>query len=162
MERIFALDPSLPKKGSRALLRSLHSQLRAAIIEGRLQAGVRLPASRALAQSLNVSRNTVVLAYEMLVSEGYLVTNASAGTSVANVRPKQAKQRAVLDEGKPDHRLTRFWQNSGRLEIKDDNRPARYDFRHGNTDMSQFPFDVWRRLTRRAVCFKIQAALPQR
>jgi GntR family transcriptional regulator/MocR family aminotransferase len=150
MEPIFALDLSLPKKGSRALLRSLHGQLRAAIIEGRLQAGVRLPASRALAQSLSVSRNTVVLAYEMLVSEGYLVTNASAGTSVADVRPKQAKQKAVLDNGEPDHRLTRFWQNIGRPEIKDDNRPVRYDFRPGNPDMSQFPFEVWRRLTTRA------------
>ena len=150
MVPIFELDLSLPKKGSRALLRSLHDQLRAAIIEGRLQAGVRLPASRTLAQSLSVSRNTVVLAYEMLVSEGYLVTNASAGTSVADVRPKQAKQKAVLDNGKPDHRLTPFWQNFGKSEIKDDNSPARYDFRPGYPDMSQFPFDVWRRLTTRA------------
>src|SRR4026207_2010955 len=105
MEPIFELDLRLPKKGSRLVLRSLHGQLRTAIIEGRLKSGVRLPASRALAQSMKISRNTVVLAYEMLISEGYLLTNAGAGSTVADIRLKQAKRNAKLDQEKPDRRL---------------------------------------------------------
>ena len=158
MEPIFELNLRLPKKGSRLLLRSLHEQLRAAIIEGRLKAGVRLPASRTLAQSMKISRNTVVLAYEMLMGEGYLVTNTGAGSTVADVRPKQTKQRAALDDGKADRRLTSFWRGRSPKEDTDLSKPARYDFRPGYPDMSLFPFDVWRRLTTRAA--RAESKLP--
>jgi len=158
MEPIFELDLRLPKKGSRLVLRSLHGQLRTAIIEGRLKSGVRLPASRALAQSMKISRNTVVLAYEMLVSEGYLLTNTGAGSTVADIRLKQAKQNAKLDQEKPDRRLASFWRGRGQKDDTSPDKPARYDFRPGYPDMSLFPFDVWRRLTTRAA--RAESRLP--
>lgn len=158
MEPIFELDLRLPEKGSRLVLRSLHEQLRTAIIEGRLKAGVRLPASRAMAQSMKISRNTVVLAYEMLVSEGYLVTNTSAGSIVADIRPKQVKQGAKLGQEKPDRRLAPFWRDRGQKDNTSPDKPARYDFRPGYPDMSLFPFDVWRRLTTRAA--RAESKLP--
>ena len=65
---------SLPPAGSRTLLRGLHEQLRTAILDGRLQPGLQLPATRALADACGVSRNTAVAAYDLLLSEGYLVT----------------------------------------------------------------------------------------
>src|SRR5690606_3763881 len=54
-----------------------------AIREGRLAAGVRLPATRELARDLGVSRGVVVEAYERLVAEGLLISRVGAGTRVA-------------------------------------------------------------------------------
>ena len=46
--------------------------LRQLILDGALQASNPLPASRALALSLNVSRDTVENAYSLLHAEGYI------------------------------------------------------------------------------------------
>jgi len=60
MEPVFGLPISIPPRGSGERLRALHGQLRAAILEGRLQPGLRLPSTRALADACGVSRNTAM------------------------------------------------------------------------------------------------------
>ncbi|MFD0899552.1 MocR-like pyridoxine biosynthesis transcription factor PdxR [Actinomadura sediminis] len=66
---------------------SLHAQLagqlRGAMRDGRLAAGDRLPATRALAARLGVSRTVVTEAYEQLYAEGWLVGRHGSGTFVA-------------------------------------------------------------------------------
>src|SRR6478752_5354817 len=64
----------------------LQTQLRAAIQEGRLAAGERLPSSRDFANSLGVARGTVQDCYEQLRSEGYLVARTGSATRVAAVQ----------------------------------------------------------------------------
>src|SRR5947209_17740378 len=61
----------------------LEAGLRDAVRSGRLEAGTRLPASRALASDLGVSRRLVVEAYAQLLAEGYLRARPGAGTFVA-------------------------------------------------------------------------------
>ncbi|WP_296799807.1 winged helix-turn-helix domain-containing protein, partial [Variovorax sp.] len=94
MEPLFELSLQLPAAGSRELLRELHRQLHAAILDGRLRPGARLPATRALAQRLGVSRNTMLAAYDLLLSEGYLVARPGAGTYVADTLPASRRGRA--------------------------------------------------------------------
>ena len=53
------LDSSRGSQSSR-----VHAEIRAAILGGRLAAGLRLPSSRSLAAQLGVRRNAVVVAYE--------------------------------------------------------------------------------------------------
>jgi GntR family transcriptional regulator/MocR family aminotransferase len=62
MQSGLELPISIPPRKSRERLRSLHRQLRTAILEGRLQPGLRLPPTRVLAAEYGVSRNTVVAA----------------------------------------------------------------------------------------------------
>src|SRR5690349_16445665 len=62
--------------------RQIYEQVRDAIADGRLAAGQRLPATRALAQQLAVARNTVVAAYELLAAEGYVEARVGAGSVV--------------------------------------------------------------------------------
>jgi len=57
--------------------------LREAVRSGRLPPGSRLPATRALATQLGVSRGVVVEAYAQLAAEGYLDTRRGGGTRVA-------------------------------------------------------------------------------
>lgn len=56
---------------------------RKGVADGTLQPGIRLPASRVLAQELGLSRITVSGAYEQLVAEGFLEARRGAGTYVA-------------------------------------------------------------------------------
>ena len=59
-----------------------------AIEDGRLPLGVRMPSSRDLAGILKVSRNTIVIAYEQLVDQNFLVSRERSGYFVAGL-PKR-------------------------------------------------------------------------
>ncbi|HMK69291.1 MAG TPA: GntR family transcriptional regulator, partial [Stellaceae bacterium] len=64
-----ALDRGAPA----SLQDQIVGYFRAAVLEGRLEAGTRVPSSRALAGDHGVARITAVQAYERLTAEGYLV-----------------------------------------------------------------------------------------
>src|SRR3984893_17779751 len=64
MEPLLLLPISLPRRGSVSLQMSLRNQLRAAILDGRLKPGVRLPSTRALSMAYGLARNTVIAAYD--------------------------------------------------------------------------------------------------
>ena len=86
---------TLPPRGSGAVMRVLHRELRAAILDGRLKPGLRLPSTRILADSWGVSRNTVMGAYDLLLSEGYLFARHGAGTYVAEALPIRTDRAPV-------------------------------------------------------------------
>ena len=68
-----------------SLFRRLSGSLRAAILDGSLSGGTRLPPSRTGAELLGISRNTVVAVYEQLTAEGYLAARTGAGTFVVEL-----------------------------------------------------------------------------
>src|SRR5579862_4162325 len=72
-----------------SLYRWLYEEMRSAILEGRLQPGARLPATRDLAESYGLSRPTIVTAFEQLKSEGYVEGRVGSGTYVSRVLPEQ-------------------------------------------------------------------------
>ncbi|WP_323148299.1 GntR family transcriptional regulator, partial [Pseudomonas oryzihabitans] len=83
---MLGFDPSgLLLEPGQGLARQLYQGLRGRILTGELAAGVRLPASRELARLLGVSRNTVTVAYEQLLAEGFLDSRAGDGTYVVPV-----------------------------------------------------------------------------
>ena len=67
--------------------RWLYDALRAAILEGRLHPGARLPGTRDLAAQYGLSRGTIVSAFEQLRSEGYVDGTVGSGTYVSKVLP---------------------------------------------------------------------------
>jgi GntR family transcriptional regulator/MocR family aminotransferase len=70
-----------------ALYRRLSDGIRAAILEGRLKPGQDIPSVRDLSLSLNVSRTTVLKAFDDLITQGYLKTASGSGTTVAENLP---------------------------------------------------------------------------
>ena len=62
----------LERRATTSLVEQLYSGLRRAILSGQLRPGTRLPSTRAFATDNNISRNTVVSAFEQLLMEGYL------------------------------------------------------------------------------------------
>ncbi|AGL15568.1 PLP-dependent aminotransferase family protein [Actinoplanes sp. N902-109] len=119
----------------------IYRALRAAVVDGRLPAGHRLPATRVLAADLGVGRNSVAGAYERLIAEGYLLARPGAGTFVATVREEPAPRRPPADplHPRPDWTYAPLPTSAG------EPRP-RYDFRTGIPDAGLFPFDTWRRM----------------
>ncbi|WP_051796440.1 PLP-dependent aminotransferase family protein [Streptomyces sp. NRRL S-87] len=75
------LHLELPAGGGRRA--ALAEALRAAVRDGRLPSGARLPPYRSLAADLGLARNTVADAYAELVAEGWLTARQGSGTRVA-------------------------------------------------------------------------------
>lgn len=72
---------------------ALYHALRAAILDGTLPEGTRLPATRELAELYGLSRGSVSQAYDMLHADGYVRTAVGSGTFVAGgVQPPQADE----------------------------------------------------------------------
>ena len=95
------LDPSIRNQS-----RQVHAALRSAIVDGLLSPGLKLPSSRALAEQLKVRRNTVVAAYEHLLSDGLVEARHGAGTYVAaelpSLRPASPAAALRLDPIQPE------------------------------------------------------------
>ena len=73
-----------PARATPLYLQIIHAVIHE-IERGRLPAGAFLPSSRDLAATLGVNRKTVVLAYEDLIAQGWLVSQGTRGTVVADV-----------------------------------------------------------------------------
>ncbi|AGW92618.1 DNA-binding protein [Ralstonia pickettii DTP0602] len=141
----------MPPRGSRQRLQALHRQLRTAIVDGRLAAGLQLPSSRELAATLGIARNTVLAAYDLLLSEGYIDTRPGGGTFVAAVARAPVRPEATPQPG-ADRRtqLNPLWRDPAVIRMTPGTRFT-YDFVLGLPDKTAFPFDVWRRLSARAL-----------
>ncbi len=72
----------------------LFEQLRQLVLTGGLKPNSRIIATRFLAEQVGVSRTTVLLAYERLISEGYLETRPAIGTFVCSAPPDQPNHNA--------------------------------------------------------------------
>ncbi len=73
--------------------RGLSSAIAAAIDEGRLVIGDRMPSSRDLSLFLGIARATVVAAYDELIASDYLNAERGSGTFVAGGKARQASKQ---------------------------------------------------------------------
>ena len=109
MKTLFEIKLDRVAKGSRVSAQSLLRQLRAAILDGRLGTGAKLPPTRQSEECFGVSRNTAAEVYERLVEEGYVVSRRGSGTFVADKLPEPAPHSKATPDGPPDSRLNSFW-----------------------------------------------------
>ncbi|MDQ3579054.1 MAG: PLP-dependent aminotransferase family protein, partial [Actinomycetota bacterium] len=135
------LHVSLTGRGD--LAGQIYSQTKAAILDGRLQAGQVIPASRELATRLAVSRNTVSVAYDRLTAEGFLTARVGVGTYVSDTFVDPATECREDPDRAP--RPLAVWDT---IPDPPDMSKARasYDFRCGTPDVTRFPFATWRSL----------------
>jgi GntR family transcriptional regulator/MocR family aminotransferase len=140
---------------------NLQSQIRQKLVEaillGTFPTAQRLPSSRKLAEQLGVARNTVVLAYQQLIDEEYLVSRERSGIYV---NEKVLKGRVGF-EGKPQKNLkiTSRWRQ--RLKTSLSKAPGfscppnwqefPFPFIDGQFDTSLYPVKEWREASRMAL-----------
>jgi GntR family transcriptional regulator/MocR family aminotransferase len=75
----------LDRTAAEPAYRQLYRRIGAAVLDGTLAPGTRLPSARALASQLGLARGTVEAAYSQLAGEGYIQGRGAAGTYVAKV-----------------------------------------------------------------------------
>ena len=106
------LSVVLDRRAEETLGQQLFLRIRDLVLGGRLPAGARLPASRAVADELGVSRTVALTAYGQLVAEGYLQVRRGSGhyvqalerrapASIRSPAPPQAASRPQAVRGRP-------------------------------------------------------------
>lgn len=141
-----------PAHGALSLHARIQRAIRQLILDGALDVGRPLPASRALAQSLGVSRDTVEAAYSQLHAEGFIDRRVGSGSFVserAQVPPRRGtSQRAKLYRESPrlSQRGAAIFQNGGVREALTP-RP----FAPGVPETRSFPLQTWERLQRQVL-----------
>src|SRR5689334_13516653 len=136
------------KVGLQAQIREM---LVAAILDGHLPVGVALPSTRVLAAQLGVARNTVALAYELLVNEGYLLTRNRSGhyvnPEIVAGRARVPRPRAPADLPTPatwTPRMRGSVSSQRNIVKARDWQRYPYPFIYGQFDPALLPMPGWR------------------
>lgn len=110
----------------------IYTYIKKDIRNGKISCGEKLPSTRALAKHLEVSRSTVELAYEQLLSEGFIEAQPYRGFFVADIEE-----------------LYHFEPSEKNQEIKQPVKEVyKYDFSPNGVDLNSFPYNVWRKLSK--------------
>ena len=126
------LTISLDTRSRIPLYEQIYDYIKTDIQSGRIPYGEKLPSTRFLSKHLEVSRSTVELAYEQLMSEGYIESVPYKGFFVA-----QIDELYHLKKDKPQPQRERK-----------EARRYRYDFTPNGVDLKSFPYNVWRKLSK--------------
>ncbi len=152
MRKTTSLPLSLQASAGGAFLyRDLYEQLRTAILDGRLRPGTRLPATRDVSRTFNLSRTTVLTAFEQLKAEGYVEGRTGSGTYVCEVLPEQLLHATRAHSQSPlSHRRIALSVYAKRLQPF---RPALAQpvraFRANQPALDLFPATLWAQVASR-------------
>jgi GntR family transcriptional regulator/MocR family aminotransferase len=141
-----------PTSGT-TLQERIYNGIRNAVLAHQLALGSRLPSSRELAESIAVSRNTVVLAYDRLAAEGYVELKSGVGTFVTKNLPEQCLQADPMEKCEirprrnhtPCYPTIAFFGQRPAIIEKGAGLPS-IDFWYGRADQRVFPMTAWRRI----------------
>jgi GntR family transcriptional regulator/MocR family aminotransferase len=135
---------------SRPMYTQLYDWFRSAINSGRLRPGQRIPSSRSLALELQVSRITVLTAFDQLYAEGYLESSVGSGTYVARSIPDQATKLTSVDARWTSSASQHGSRRISKLGTKFLAAPAIprgfRAFQVGLPALDRFPKTIWSRL----------------
>ena len=164
MANIFELETlKMRISAGEVLALDLHQRiqraLRALIIEGALEPGLKLPATRTLAKSLGVARDTVENAYVQLQRDGFIIRRAGSGSYVCQTLGRELRATAIGHSKRQDHRRAKptpeqslslrgqLIFNSGGVT----DQQMIKAFATGLPETRSFPTAIWERLQRQTL-----------
>ena len=130
---MYELTINLQSGAKAPLYEQIYAYIKCEIQEGHIKSGEKLPSTRALSRHLEVSRSTVELAYEQLLSEGYVEAEPYRGYFVSQIEGLyhfEQKERAHTEKE----------QKKKRAYL--------YDFTPNGVDLKSFPYNAWRKLSK--------------
>lgn len=127
-----ALTMNLRTDSKTPLYEQIYQYIKWDIQSGKIPKGEKLPSTRALSRHLAVSRSTVALAYDQLLSEGYVEAEPYRGFFAAQI--EELYHISQEGEKKP--------------EKKKPGETYQYDFTPNGVDLKSFPYHVWRKLSK--------------
>ncbi|WP_395489208.1 PLP-dependent aminotransferase family protein [Cedecea davisae] len=133
------LNSPLSRESGDSLQQQLYYRIKNAINEGKLKPGDKLPGTRKVCETLNIGRNTVIIVYELLAAEGFVISD-NTGTRISAMSPESAPvlpaavNKSAISMGSID--ITQQVINSA--------------FFPGIPALNIFPHNEWRRAEDRA------------
>jgi len=141
-----------PAHGALPLHVRIQRAIRQLILDGALDVGRRLPASRALAQSLGVSRDTVEAAYGQLHAEGFIERRTGSGSFVSE-QVQRLPGRGLMQSPLARVPALRLSQRGAAMfaggGLRDFLAPRA--FAPGVPETRNFPLQTWERLQRQVL-----------
>ncbi len=124
---------NLEEGSGKSLYERIYEYIKKEIQRGNIRCKERLPSTRQLASQLDVSRSTAQMAYEQLLSEGYIESVPCRGYFVC--------QMEELYHLEPLNAVE---------EVQDTNEAETclYDLTPNGIDLEHFPYAAWRKLSR--------------
>lgn len=137
------LNSPLSRGQGNSLQQQLYSRIKNAVLEGKLKPGSRLPGTRKICETLNIGRNTVIIVYELLTSEGFLISD-NTGTRISDNYP----QNSPLPVSPPEEVKESISPTGEGTEITQ--QVINSAFFPGIPALNIFPHNEWRRAENRA------------
>lgn len=124
---------SIDNSSKQPIYLQIYEYIKEEILQGHLQAPMKLPSARALAANLQVSRSTVDTAYEQLVAEGYVDAREKRGYFVIPITHLQQFSSSDRD-------------STLNTSPSDTENSLRFDFNPDTIDTEHFPYSIWKSL----------------
>lgn len=110
----------------------IYNNIKDLILESKLKCGEKLMSKRQLAQSLDVSLNTVIAAYTELLNEGYIISREKQGYYVNEILIEKKEIKPIIQEKKVEKNVL-------------------YDFKTNNINESLFTIDIYNKILRQII-----------
>lgn len=141
---------------SQELWRWLYSEIRAAILDGRLKRGSRLPSERSLAKQYGLARGTVTAAFDQLRAEGYASSEIGSGTFVASGLPEDGMVARRVRRGPALPKSRAGLSARGRMMVDGvlllpPSQSIGKAFRNYEPAIDLFPMNLWARIAGRVL-----------
>jgi GntR family transcriptional regulator / MocR family aminotransferase len=120
----------------------IYEQMKENIVTGQIPEGSKLPSTRKLSITLNVSRNTVENAYQQLCSEGYIASKAGSGFISLKLDSMEVSRPTSESFMKEFEEIV--------YEEKPNNN-YKYNFGYGNLSASDFPLSLWKKISNKCL-----------
>ena len=120
----------------------IYKYIREEIKNGNISCGTKLPSGRGLATYLEVSRNTIDMAYGQLLSEGYIESIPKKGYYVCNLESLYIEEQ-IKKSGRREEKQLAEKRAKAREKQEEE---YQIDFSISGVDMDYFPYGKWRKL----------------
>ncbi len=127
------LTPNIDPASKTPVYTQIYKYIRNEIENGRLGCQDKLPSTRALANHLSVSRNTIDMAYGQLMDEGYIESAPKRGYFVCDISTNLLPIDASANPAARDMPVTPAWE---------------FEFSPYGVDLENFPYSTWRKTMR--------------
>lgn len=128
---------------------NLYESIKKGIINRTLEKGIKLPPTRILAKDLEISRSTVIKAYDLLVLEKYIKSIPGSGYYVLSIKDKKIRHNITSYSAKRKYpsisKRGKSFKNN--FQIKRGQTAKGVAFRPGLPPLDIFPVDQWKNLS---------------
>jgi len=126
-----SISPVIDKNAKTPIYQQIYEWIRLQILSDQLRGGEKLPSLRKLSIDLNISKNTIVTAYEQLVAEGYVESVPKIGYRVVQLHSLLYEQKKQIHFQK----------------VTEDQREYRYNLTGKGIDPNVFQKELWKKVT---------------